>query len=119
MENPLSISSDIFYYSNRANATLYVPYGCKIAYKNAAYWNEFKEIVELPVPYVGGDVNGDNAVDIADIASIISAMAGEGGNALRAAADVNGDGVVDVADITSVIHIMAVNARRLKIGELQ
>ena len=45
IESPLSISSSTF--SNRANATLYVPYGSKAAYKAADYWREFKEIVEI------------------------------------------------------------------------
>ncbi|MBR5395071.1 MAG: leucine-rich repeat domain-containing protein [Bacteroidaceae bacterium] len=40
---PPTISEYTF--SNRANATLYVPYGCKAAYEAADYWNEFKEIV--------------------------------------------------------------------------
>ena len=53
-----------------------------------------------------GDVNGDGVVDVADIAAIISIMAGseDGSNDN---ADVNGDGTVDVADIATVIHIMA------------
>ena len=51
-----------------------------------------------------GDVNGDNAVDVADISAIITIMA-EGGNDLTG--DVNGDNAVDVADISSVITIMA------------
>jgi hypothetical protein len=34
-------------FSNRANATLYVPAGSKAAYEAAEYWNTFKEIVEL------------------------------------------------------------------------
>ena len=60
-----------------------------------------------PVEGVEGDVNGDNTVDVADIANIISVMAGgsEGGSATSA--DVNGDGIVDVADIATVISIMA------------
>ena len=45
MTMPVTISSDVF--SNRANATLYVPYGCKSAYETANYWKEFKEIIEL------------------------------------------------------------------------
>ena len=61
---------------------------------------------------VEGDVNGDGAVNVADISSIISVMAGDN-EELRAAADVNGDGNVDVADISTVITIMAANARRL------
>ena len=53
-----------------------------------------------------GDVNLDGAVDVADIAYIISCMAGSAG-ANKAQADVNGDGAVDVADIAYVISLMA------------
>ena len=45
-EKPIAISNSSF--SNSANATLYVPYGCKTAYEAAPYWKNFKEIVELP-----------------------------------------------------------------------
>lgn len=58
-----------------------------------------------------GDVNGDGAVDVADIGTIIDIMAGE--TPETGAADVNGDGIVDVADIACVIDIMAANARRM------
>ena len=58
-----------------------------------------------------GDVNGDGTIDVADISSVISVMAGQGDELLKAAADVNGDGVIDVADISSVISIMAASAR--------
>ncbi len=53
-----------------------------------------------------GDVNGDGAIDVADIAAIISVMAGST-DVPTANADVNGDGNVDVADISAVIDIMA------------
>ena len=58
---------------------------------------------------VKGDVNGDGAVDVADIATVISVMASTvgSGSATATAADVNGDGTVDVADIASIISIMA------------
>lgn len=56
-----------------------------------------------------GDVNFDGAVDVADISSIISVMAG---TAETEYADANGDGVVDVADISYVITIMANAARK-------
>lgn len=46
METPVSITSNVF--SNRANATLYVPHGCAAAYQAADYWKEFMEIIELP-----------------------------------------------------------------------
>ncbi len=48
IESPLSISETTF--PNRANATLYVPYGCKAAYEAANYWKEFKEIIEMEDP---------------------------------------------------------------------
>ena len=34
-------------FTNRANATLYVPKGCKSKYQAADYWKEFKNIVEI------------------------------------------------------------------------
>ena len=54
----------------------------------------------------GGDVNGDGAVDVADIATIIDVMAGNS-QEFKNRADVNGDKNVDVADIATVIDIMA------------
>ena len=54
-----------------------------------------------------GDVNGDNVIDVADIATIISYMAGQASGISKEQVDVNGDGTVDVADITTVISIMA------------
>ena len=58
------------------------------------------------VPATAGDVNGDGSVDVADIAAIITVMAGESVVG-SLPADVNGDGSVDVADIATVIDIMA------------
>ena len=46
MEKPVRI--DFYTFStNRTNATLYVPYGCKAAYEVADNWKDFKEIVEV------------------------------------------------------------------------
>ena len=59
-----------------------------------------------------GDVNGDGAVDVADIATIIDVMAGHGDAATKNRADVNCDGSVDVADIASVIDKMAASSRQ-------
>ena len=60
------------------------------------------------------DVNRDGTVDVADIATVISVMAGIVGSGPADAADVNGDGTVDVADIASIISRMAELARRMK-----
>ena len=46
MPSPVEIDRDVF--SNRTNATLYVPKGSKTLYENANYWKEFKKIVEIP-----------------------------------------------------------------------
>lgn len=45
LKEPKEISEDVF--TNRANATLYVPDGCADAYKDAEYWKEFKEYKEM------------------------------------------------------------------------
>ena len=72
--------------------------------------NAIKAFLEAAsIEGVTGDVNGDGAIDVADIATIISVMAsGVGADPVSARnADVNGDGTVDVADIATVISIMA------------
>jgi polysaccharide deacetylase 2 family uncharacterized protein YibQ len=63
---------------------------------------------------LNGDVNGDMGVDEADIASVISVMAG-GTGIPYAQADVNGDGKVDVADIVAIISEMRARARRQEV----
>ena len=58
--------------------------------------------------YKEGDANGDDTVDVADIATIISVMAGSYvEDNVRIMCDVNNDGAIDVADIASIISIMA------------
>ena len=47
VENPIPVAITSNTFSNRANATLYVPAGSKAAYQAADYWKEFKEIVEF------------------------------------------------------------------------
>lgn len=61
---------------------------------------------DAPIDSPIGDVNCDGAVDVADIASVISAMSGDASVSLIKA-DVNEDGAVDVADISTIIDIMA------------
>ena len=71
-------------------------------------WKNVPTFDELPAEETGkkGDVNGDGAVNVADISAVISVMAGEAQNDK---ADVNDDGSVNVADISAVITIMAGN----------
>ena len=74
--------------------------GVPVGYGNGSVW--------YISPVVKGsensaDVNKDGVVDVADISSVISVMAGQ----LEADGDVNKDGQVDVADISSIITVMA------------
>ena len=48
MEEPVAIVASTF--TNRANATLYVPEGCVAAYQAADYWKEFGTIEEAVAP---------------------------------------------------------------------
>ena len=105
ISNPFEISESIFYDYNDQfiKATLFVPKGTKAKYEAAAAWNKFQKIKEFVVK---GDVNADGSIDVADIASVIDAMAGST-DVSSALADVNGDGSADVADIGNIIDIMA------------
>jgi uncharacterized repeat protein (TIGR02543 family) len=49
--NPTPVTIEYTVFTNRKNATLYVPEGSKSAYQAADYWKEFKKIKEgLPLP---------------------------------------------------------------------
>ena len=97
-ETPLPIGESTF--SNRTDATLYVPYGCKAAYEAADYWKEFKEIIEI------GDADGDGSVDVNDVTSTINHILNKPvASFYEKAADVDGDGVIDVNDVQGIIDI--------------
>ncbi len=57
-----------------------------------------------PINGVEGDINGDDAIDIADAVSVLNIMA-EG--AANADADINGDGTIDIADFVTILNMMA------------
>ena len=101
--DPFEIVQEVFYNNGSfTSATLYVPKGTKAKYEATPAWNMFLKIEEIQG--LKGDVNGDGAVDVADIASIIDVMAK---GTYDPEADVNGDKTVDVADIATIIDIMA------------
>lgn len=81
-ETPASIDKTSFV--NRRNATLYVPYGCKATYEAADYWNEFKEIFEMPNPNsitVGSSgyatFSSQNALDFSEVSDIKAYIASD------------------------------------------
>ena len=75
--------TDVSTFSNRANATLYVPAGSKAAYAAASIWNEFKEIIEIEnitfadskvkeICVANWDTNGDGELSNAEAAAVTS-----------------------------------------------
>ena len=84
-------------------------FGMMHAPTSSAAWTSYSTITIKTQKQ--GDVNGDNTIDVADIATVIDVMAGSA-DVSSASADVNGDGTVDVADIAAIIDTMAANARR-------
>ena len=90
---------------NKAGSNLRI--GIKCTSAPTSYWTMFDH---FRLHFFGkspkkGDVNGDCVVDVADIATLISIMAGL--TPSSDVADVNSDGDVDVADIATVIGIMS------------
>ena len=99
----LAVAEELFTNRSHEEAT-------DIKNENATLEDAIKAYLEaLENAAIEGDVNGDGAVDVADIATIISVMAWGSGTDTELAwtADVNADGTVDVADIATVISIMA------------
>ena len=102
INTPLAITSGTF--SNRANATLYVPADCKSAYEAADYWKEFKAIKEFPDP----DVNQDGTVNVVDVVDIARFVVGTPRDVFVVfLADLNNSGEVNVADAVVLVNEIA------------
>ena len=115
-EAPFGITSSSTF-SNRANATLYVPKDCKAAYQAANYWTEFKAIKEFPDP----DVNQDGTVNVVDVVDIARFVVGTPRNEfVEFLADLNNSGGVNVADAVVLVNEIAGDtqfARQLRAPE--
>ena len=95
-KTPPPVNDFAFYYVFAAGH-LIVPQGCKEAYRASWAWSQFGEYLEL------GDVNGDGAVDVVDVATLIAYVTGQEPKPFKAVvADVNGDGAIDGEDVTSL-----------------
>lgn len=100
-ESPIDINEDVF--SNRANATLYVPKGSKSAYQEANVWKDFKQIMELEP----GDANGDGKVTIADVTATINFILDtEGGRFVYSNADINQDRIITTDDVKAIVKMI-------------
>ena len=99
---PLSITSTTF--SNRTNATLYVPEGCVQAFRDAKYWRDFYQVLEHPIL---GDVNHDGFINIYDVTLMIDYILGlDPTNFHITEADINDDTFINIYDVTLLIDII-------------
>ena len=54
-----------------------------------------------------GDLNGDNAVSIADVAVLLDILAGADVQENDISADLNGDGAVSIGDVTELLDLLS------------
>lgn len=95
-KTPPPVNDFAFYYVFAAGH-LVVPQGCKEAYRASWAWSQFGEYLEM------GDVNGDGAVNVVDVTTLIAYVTGQEPKPFKAVvADVNGDGAIDGEDVTSL-----------------
>lgn len=121
IETPLPISSETF--SNKTNATLYVPHGCKAAYEAAYYWKDFKSIVEMspteveiPISDVGiGTYCSEFDLDFTDTdvkAYIVSAFSPNTGKAILTR-------IYDVPANTGIVVLGEAGHHQVPVAEAQ
>lgn len=99
---PLSITESVF--SNRKNAFLSVPSGCRNAFIISNYWKEFKGFLE-DGKYIAGDVNHDGQMTIVDVSLIVNFVLGNNPtDFFKESADVNKDGTINIIDVVYLIN---------------
>lgn len=100
VKNPEPVAITGYTFSNRSNATLYVPDGFKAAYQAADYWKEFREIIEMPA---SGDLNGDGSINGEDLVAQTNLIMTD---QYDAAADLNNDGEVNGIDYVLMVNLI-------------
>ena len=85
----------IFYYSE----------GQQVRSTNTPFYTIVFPIEPEP-QFIPGDVNDDNAVNIADVTSLIDYLLGSGNTVNELAADVNSDNAINIADVTALIDML-------------
>ena len=79
--------------------------GAATDYRNAPATISYQ--VEIIMPFIAGDANGDGAVDAADIVEVVNYIMNKTSTKfVEAAADANNDGTVDAADIVAIVNII-------------
>lgn len=96
-KTPATINEFAFYYLF-GEGHLVVPPGTIDVYKAEPGWSHFGEYLVL------GDVNGDGAVNVLDVTTLVSYVLNEPLETfVEAAADVNGDGNINTLDVTALV----------------
>ncbi len=79
----------------------------------------FSDTSKVDIPtnqHIGGDSNGDGAVNLLDVIASIKYILGDKSNSLRDSVDVNSDGTVTVSDALLIIkHVLG---DKVGLGEL-
>ena len=85
-------------------------------FANSYDWNWFLDdpvpftIGDWPTPPIQlGDVNGDGAVNISDVTTLIDYLLGNNVEIVAEASDINGDGVINISDATALIDMVLGN----------
>ena len=73
--------------------------------EEVAFTNETCEVT-LPAVVKPGDVNGDGAVNIADVTELIDYLLNSETAIDQGAADIDGDGIISIADVTELIDFL-------------
>ena len=80
-------------------------------------WSNIEEVTlhENDHPYMIGDVNHDEMVDVNDVTMLIGYILGVDNGCCVICADVNPDGEIDVADVTSLINVILTAPAKLNV----
>ncbi len=103
---PVMASTDCFSTAAYNRATLFVPRQFVDAYQAADYWYKFAHIEGWGS--VGrGDIDGDGAVSIRDVTTLIDAILNGNNEGIYVeSADLNSNGRLDIGDVTTIIDML-------------
>lgn len=114
LKNTLSYNSDGI--DIRGSAGAYLRYNNDDKrfryYKSASYTNQqaIQLYKRIPITFILGDINFDDAVTIADVTALVNIILGKDDDEPHLynheAADVNEDGTITIADVTALVNII-------------
>lgn len=106
---PVMGASDCFYATVYSDATLHVPNTSLTAYQQTDWWNLFLNVQGFE-DMILGDVDGDGAITVGDIADLIDLiLAGNASVTDYPAADCDQDGSISVGDVVRLIDMILNN----------